>query len=188
MKVFTRLKTATAVALASCFFASAALAYDPNTVPSYCQSASPWSTDPLGFSSYTLGGFGCFVTCIGDETQFFQGGNWNPRVMNNWLKATKGGFQGALVTPSKAPGYKGSWAYPGAANLSQINSLLDAGYLVIAETRWQHILSRTHYVLLTGRSGNTYAICDPADGKRLTFQARYGDPGRWIYSVYAFGR
>ena len=188
MKVFIPLKTAIAVAFAFCFFASAALAYDPNTVPSYRQGATPWSTDTLGFSSYTIGGSGCFVTCIGDETQFFNGGNWNPRAMNNWLKANKD-FNGPYVMPTKAPGFKVWFNYAStAANLGQINSLLDAGYLVIAETRWPTNRSLIHYVLLTGRSGNTYAICDPWYGDRTTFQSRYGDPGRWIYSVYAFSR
>jgi len=163
-------------------------AYNPNSVPSYCQRSSPWAGDTLGYGPGTLGIWGCFVTCIGDETQFFNGGNWDPRTMNNWLKA-RGDFSGNLVIPSRAPGYLGWNNYSrSAADLNHINGLLDAGYLVIAETRWPTNRSLTHYVLLTGHSGTTYSISDPWYGDRVTFQSRYGDPGRWIYSIYIFGR
>lgn len=165
---------------------NASFAYNPNSVPSYCQRSAPWGSKTLGYGPGTIADWGCFLTCIGDETQFFYGGNWNPGNMDSWM-LNNGGFRGNLVIPAAAPGYIGWNNYSNtSANLGYINALLDCGYLVIAETRWPSNRSLTHYVLLTAHSGNTYAISDPWYGDRVTFQSRYGDPARWIYSIYVF--
>ena len=119
------------------------------------------------------------------EQTFFRGYT-DPRAMNSWMKQHNG-FWYNLVNFGAAPGFAGSRDYSrSAADLGYINSLLDRGYLVIAMTYFPPSRTTTHFVLITGHSGNTYAINDPWTGDRTTFDARYGPASRWIYNIYFY--
>lgn len=160
--------------------------YASNSVPIFGQRWSPWAGDVLGFNGQgywsTIGQHGCAVTCIAMEHTFFRG-YMDPRAMNSWMKQHNG-FWYNLVNFGAAPGFAGSRDYSrSAADLGYINSLLDRGYLVIAMTYFPPSRTITHFVLITGHSGNTYAINDPWTGDRTTFNARFGDPSRWIYNI-----
>ena len=155
--------------------------------PTYSQRDGRWANDQLGFlPGSTIGAYGCVDTCIAMLRSYY-GDAKNPRDENVWLK-NHGGFNNDLVIWRAVPGYAGSRNYPKAADLNYINSLLAQGIPVIAETRWPTNRSWTHYVLITGRSGGTYFINDPYYGDRTTFNGRYGDPSRWIYSVQVYYR
>lgn len=165
--------------------------YAPNSVPLFGQRWSPWAGDVLGFNGQgywsTIGQHGCVITCLAMEQTFFRGYT-DPRAMNSYMKSHNG-FWYNLVNFGAAPGFAGSRDYSrSAADLGYINSLLDRGYLVIAGTYFPPSRAITHFVLITGhttgRDGSTtYAINDPWTGDRATFNARYGDPGRWIYNI-----
>ena len=158
-------------------------------VPVYGQKWSPWFNDQLGFNVPTskIGNDGCAVTSCAMVRQYFSGSAVTPRDMNNWLKGNNG-FYNNLIIFSAVHGFAGSRDYTRtAADLNYINSLLDHGYLLVVMTYFPPARTSTHFVVLKGHSGNTYYMNDPwyGDGN-VTFNARYGDPGRWIYGINIF--
>jgi len=152
-------------------------AYAGVQVPYFSQRSGGWESDILGFSTHgsTIRSHGCVVTCDAMIHGAY-GVNTNPGEMNNWLKAN-GGFAGTARDSSReyivwersagrGVTYLGSWDRPSGA---QLNAELDAGYPVVAEVRQP---PSQHFVVLTARSGNTYAINDPIYGK-ITLAAKY---------------
>lgn len=157
------------------------------TVVSYGQRDSRWSGELINnVKGSTIGKYGCAITSVGDIRQYFSGSTVTPHDMNQWLMAN-GGYSGDLIIWSKVKGYITWRDYSKVkADTNYINSQLDKGYLLVAETR---LSGSMHFVVLRGHTGTTYQMCDPWYGDSgKTFNDRYGDPGRWIYSIRVYGK
>jgi prefoldin subunit 5 len=71
------------------------------------------------------------------------------------------------------------------APLTYIDECLNNNIPVIVETRFGQNESSPHFVTLTKKNGE-YWCNDPWFGDNASFNQRYGDPARWIYSVITY--
>ncbi|CAG0964655.1 hypothetical protein METP3_01060 [Methanosarcinales archaeon] len=160
-------------------------------VPVYKQGTpSVWAGDQLGTCASTIGTEGCAVTSVEMVFKYY-GVQTDPRDLNNWLKGNNGYTNGCWIRWDIAAGRSGGtvqfinqYSYPNpltTAELNLINSELDSGYPVIAEVRTSS--GSQHFVVITGRSGSTYNINDPANGDKSTLNARYGNPSTAIWGI-----
>lgn len=154
----------------------------------YCQRSYPWAPYKVGFGPGTIRDLGCALTCIA-SLETWRGWGVNPLSLNSWGKA-HGGFYGNLVVWGAYPGFREIRNYDYvAADLGWINRQLDTGKLVVVKTFMNHNYNWGHWVLLYGHSRNVYFMMDPWWGStNVTFNARYGDPGRWIYKAVTYAR
>jgi hypothetical protein len=155
-------------------------------VPVWKQSDSRWGSLHLGSSSYTMSGSGCAVTSCAMVVSYF-GSSKDPRGLCKALSAGGGFTSGGAIywqnVPAAAGGtvsYVGRW---NSCSLTRINQELDGGYPVIVQVS---LKGSTHFVVLTGRSGSTYYLNDPAYGDTTTLNSRYGTPSTAIkgFRVY----
>lgn len=70
------------------------------TVIQYNQRDSRWRYEKLGYSTKSIGGYGCTLTCLASMISYVYGREINPSEVNKKLKEV-GGFYGALVVWSK---------------------------------------------------------------------------------------
>jgi hypothetical protein len=171
--------------LIAAVIAPAALAYRMD-VPLWKQGDSRWAALHLGGSSYVMSRSGCAVTSCAMVAAYF-GSNKDPGKLCRAL-TDNGGLNGAgdlywQNVPAAAGGVIRYVARYDYCSLTRINQELDAGYPVVAKV---NRAGNTHFVVLTGRSGSTYYINDPAYGDRTTLNARYGTPSKAIlgFRVY----
>jgi hypothetical protein len=79
----------------------------------------------------------------------------------------------------KAAGMEGigfDGKYNGSSSRDALNELLQSGCSVIVAVHYHATdAGWTHFVLVTGRSGKTYSIYDPADPNSRTLLSAYGD-------------
>ncbi len=165
--------------------APAALAYRMD-VPVWKQGDPRWAGAHLGGSSYTMARSGCAVTAVAMVAAYF-GSTKDPGALVRALNAN-GGLNSAgdlywQRVPAAAGGSVKYVARFGYSSLARINQEIDAGYPVIVKVNRR---GNTHFVVITGRSGSTYYINDPAEGDRSTLNARYGAPGRVILGFRVF--
>lgn len=133
-------------------------------IPFYRQIWEPWGKQNLGFSDDLIENSGCALTSLAMVFKYY-GVDTDPGKLNEWLKENSG-FQGSSsIKWSKAVElsggnvkYLGIENYDGTANLEKINWLLDSGCPVIARMDYQ---GTNHYVVISGRSGDTYYLNDP---------------------------
>jgi Peptidase_C39 like family len=170
--------TVAALAVAG-LLAPAALAHVMD-VPVFKQADPEWAGLRLGGSTYTMRRSGCAVTASAMVAAYF-GSTKDPGELARALNASRGlTSEGDLYWQSVPSAARGSIKYVGrysGASLSRINKELDSGYPVIVKVNRK---GNTHFVVLTGRSGSTYYINDPAEGDRTTLNKRYGDPRKAI--------
>jgi len=72
------------------------------------------------------------------------------------------------------------------APLSEIDAVLADNRPVIVETRLNKVSQ--HWVLIIGKVDGRYVCNDPWTGKQVDFEAVFGEPARWIYSVVSYAR
>jgi hypothetical protein len=155
-------------------------------VPAWKQGDPRWAGLHLGDSSYIMSRSGCAVTACAMVAAYF-GSDKNPggicRALNSNGGLTAAGDLYWHKVPAAAGGTIKYVARYNYCSLSRINQELDAGYPVIAKVKRK---GNTHFVVLTGRSGSTYYINDPAGGVRTTLNQQYGKPSAVIlgFRVY----
>lgn len=157
-------------------------------VVAYGQRWQPWANYTCGWGPGTIAQYGCAITALA-SMETWRGWGHNPGTLNAWGRS-HGGFSGNLVVWGAYPGYRALRDYSYVtADLAWINHQLDIGNVVIVKTYMPPFRQQAHWVLLYGRTGNTYRMMDPWTGSvGQTFNAVYGDPGRWIYRVVVYGR
>lgn len=131
------------------------------------QNDDAWKNTPLGFSSETIGSWGCLLTSV---TMMLNGIGYTetPQTVNEKMKKA-GGFQGALFIPSVLPYVWGNCAYrdmqpceTSPAPLAQIDAAVAEGKPVILQVDWNKQAGlQTHFVLVKEKKGNDYVLYDP---------------------------
>jgi len=149
------------------------------------QNDDTWKSTQLGFSSETIGSWGCLLT---SATMMLNGIGYSetPQSVNDKMKAN-GGFQGALFIPSALPYLWPNCAYRDMqscedypAPISQIDDAVAQGKPVILQVDWSKQAGlQTHFVLVKEKKGDDYSIYDPykysGDGpdKEVLLTTRY---------------
>ena len=149
------------------------------------QNDEAWKNVPLGFSSQTIGSWGCLLTSV---TMMLNGIGYNetPDTVNTKMK-NAGGFQGPLFIPSVLPYVWGNCAYRDMqpcesvpAPLQQIDDAVASGKPVILQVDWNKQAGiQTHFVLVKEKKGDDYVLYDPykygGDGpdKEVLLTTRY---------------
>jgi hypothetical protein len=155
-------------------------------VPVWKQADPRWAGMHLGGSSYTMSRSGCAVTAAAMVAAYF-GSDKSPGELCRALTANKGLTAAGDLYWQRIPAAAGgSIRYVARFNycsLSRINQELDAGYPVIAKV---HRKGNTHFVVITGRSGSTYYINDPAGGLQTTLNEQYGNPRAVIHGFRVY--
>lgn len=140
-----------------------------------------WKLKRLGFSTLTLGGYGCVVVCLSMICQYF-GKDTDPAKLNEALKSVKG-FSGGLIIWNKL-----SEVYPDIklekiiecptthAPMSEVDYwLLEKKCPVIVWVDFNPDQAiQQHFVLIVGKDeqGN-YLINDPWTGETYYLHAKY---------------
>ena len=131
------------------------------------QNDEAWKNTPLGFSSETIGSWGCLLTSV---TMMLNGIGYSetPDSVNNKMKAA-GGFQGALFIPSVLPYVWANCAYRDMqpcesvpAPIPLIDDAVAQGKPVILQVDWNKQAGiQTHFVLVKEKKGDDYVLYDP---------------------------
>lgn len=129
---------------------------DRLSVPYFSQTDSRWSGVYLGSSGQTLGRIGCTTTCLAMTESFRTGTTIRPDTMAGRLTYSS---SGSLYWPS-------NYRTTTSVSYSSIRSILDQGKPVILGLRTASY--NTHWVVVTGYSGDTYYVNDPGASSRTT--------------------
>jgi uncharacterized protein YgiM (DUF1202 family) len=131
------------------------------------QNDEAWKNTPLGFSTETIGGWGCLLTSV---TMMLNGIGYNetPVTVNEKMKKA-GGFQGAFFIPSVLPYVWPNCAYQDMqpcestpAPIALVDAAVAAGKPVILQVDWNKQMGiQTHFVLVKKRKGDDYSLYDP---------------------------
>ena len=108
----------------------------------------------------------------------------------DWLKANGGLYGNLFVWKSienLIPGLTFTAKYAGGA-LDKIDESLSRKMPCLVHVDFNPATSviDQHWVLVIGKSGSSYIINDPKDGKLVRFEDRYGDPLTNIYNVSTY--
>ena len=174
------------------------LDYDPPAtmlaIKPLSQRDTRWASHKLGYSYYTIGGYGCLITAISMILNWY-GKQTDPAQLNDALVRV-GGFTGAnlywnAIAQVQPDIYlaKAIDCYYIPAPLHEIDALLadDVPVLVHVDFTPGGAVDQ-HWVLIVGKSGDDYIINDPWTGEQGSFRTRYGDPARWIFRIRAYRR
>jgi GH25 family lysozyme M1 (1,4-beta-N-acetylmuramidase) len=174
------------------------LDYDPPAtmlaIKPLSQRDTRWASHKLGYSYYTIGGYGCLITAISMILNWY-GKSTDPAQLNDALVRV-GGFTGAnlywnAIAQVQPDVYlaKAIDCYYIPAPLHEIDALLadDVPVLVHVDFTPGGAVDQ-HWVLIVGKSGSDYIINDPWTGEQGSFRTRYGDPARWIFRIRAYRR
>jgi GH25 family lysozyme M1 (1,4-beta-N-acetylmuramidase) len=174
------------------------LDYDPPAtmlaIKPLSQRDTRWASHKLGYSYYTIGGYGCLITAISMILNWY-GKQTDPAQLNDALVRV-GGFTGAnlywnAIAQVQPDVYlaKSIDCYYIPAPLHEIDALLadDVPVLVHVDFTPGGAVDQ-HWVLIVGKSGGDYIINDPWTGEQGSFRTRYGDPARWIFRIRAYRR
>lgn len=152
-----------------------------------------WKLKKLGFSDVTIGNYGCVLTCHSMIMNYF-GHEMLPDVLNEVYK-TKEVFDnfsyinfykaGAVFPDVKAKEMYDCLDVP--CDLSKIDAELNKKQPVIARVDFDTNPSTKedwHYILIIGKTDDGhYIINDPWTGETYFFDAKYGEPSRFIYGL-----
>ena len=125
-------------------------------VPYYSQTDSRWSSVKLGSSGKTLGKIGCTTTCLAMTESFRRGTTVRPDTMAASLTYSS---TGSLYWPS-------NYTTTTSVSFSAIKNILNQGKPVILGLRTASY--GTHWVVVTGYSGDTFYVNDPGSSSRTT--------------------
>lgn len=126
----------------------------------YSQNDARWKSDKMGISGHTLGGFGCYATCLSAAYRV------TPKTLNTWLSANNGyTATGDMNHPNEAsydgPGglkYSGPGTLPNTA-ASVGNGISRGAVYVVRSRRFSE-----HWVLVYDSTGGQSYYMDPFDG------------------------
>lgn len=125
-------------------------------VPYYSQTDARWKNVKLGSSGQTLGQIGCTTTCIAMTESYRRGTTIRPDTMSYSLSYSS---SGSLYWPS-------NYTTTTSVSFNAIKNILNQGKPVILGLRTSAY--STHWVVVTGYSGNTYYVNDPGSSSRTT--------------------
>lgn len=160
-------------------------------VPVFSQTGEDYSDDALGTCALTIGSHGCAITSISMVFNHY-GVDTNPQDMNNWLIGHSGYVDGCDVDWETAIGRgQGTVTWEGllGTNLNTIKNELNNGYPVIARVKPAPPATGSHYIVITGYSGNTFYINDPWGGVETTVNDAYrpiGNPATSIKAILLY--
>ena len=154
-------------------------------VTRFSQGDPSWGANPYATSAYTIGQKGCALSSLAMALNF-SGETTDPGVLNEFLKATPGGFVGSSVnwTIATSKYSSGSAKFVWKKQNSRQDESAARRYLetILCEKRLPIIVGvdlnpsgkREHFVLVTGQDGGDFTIADPgyASRTKLSF---YGD-------------
>ncbi len=126
------------------------------SVPYFSQTDSRWRNVILGSSGKTLGQIGCTTTCLAMTESYRRGTTIRPDTMARSLTYSS---SGSLYWPS-------NYTTTTSVSFSSIKNILNQGKPVILGLRTASY--STHWVVVTGYSGNTYYVNDPGSSSRTT--------------------
>jgi hypothetical protein len=140
-------------------------------VPSFRQGDEIWRDDPLGGvpDNGTLGGEGCAVAAVAMVFKFY-GIETDPQQLNWFLTSVNGYTDRGWVYWDRA-----AWlapdrvrhVYEDLASYQLIDSNLGRGNPVIVRVRLRSGI--THFVVIAGKDGFDYLVCDPGAGAAKRF-------------------
>jgi len=155
------------------------------------QKDARWGRKRLGTGTGTIGNYGCLLTCHSMMLTYF-GHELLPDVLNEVFK-TKDVFDNGnlinfwavanLFEDIKVKEYYNCYDEP--CNLQKIDAQLEKKMPVIALVDFSPTAGvQTHFVLIIGKTEDGhYLINDPWTGETYYFDAKYGDPVRYIYGL-----
>jgi hypothetical protein len=165
----------------------------------YFSQADPaWKNIKLGTSTVaTIGSHGCLLCDVASILTYYQK-DTNPARLNDDLKRVNGFYQGSLLVYGAVtqiyPDVTIDWSNyidcsTESAPLDKIDAILQSKRLVIVKVDFKPATSELneHWVTIIGKTEDgSYLIMDPIDGSEQFFQARYGDPARYIFKIVVF--
>lgn len=125
-------------------------------VPYYSQTDSRWSGVYLGYSGKTIGKIGCTTTALAMTESYRTGTTIYPNIMASKLSYSS---SGSLYWPN-------NYVTTTSVSFSSIKNILNQGKPVILGLRTASY--NTHWVVVTGYSGDTYYVNDPGASSRTT--------------------
>jgi len=167
------------------------------------QYSEPWGNIQIGSSSnINLHHYGCYMTChamiIASGAKNILIPNFNPGTFAEYLKANGGFTASGDLYPNKALDLavgagnwesrpidlNGSYSY----KVSQIASLLEDGYGVILRVKSPasddiNNAGSQHYVVVTGISGNTIYMADPASNETIVLNKYINEGLTWAKGI-----
>lgn len=155
------------------------------------QKDARWGLKRLGTGTVTISNYGCLLTCHSMMLTYF-GHELLPDVLNEVYKS-KGVFdQDTLINfwaaatcfdDIKVGEYYNCYNDP--CDLSKIDNQLNKKMPVIAMVDFAPTAGvQTHFVLIIGKTDDGhYIINDPWNGETYFFDAKYGDPSKYIYGL-----
>jgi len=167
-------------------------------VKKFSQQDAVWKSVKLGTSTTaTIGSDGCAITSLAMLCTYF-GKDTDPQKLNTDLTRVKGFQNGALVVWGAIsdiyPDIKVDWdnfidCSTTDAPLDKIDALLVAKKPVIVKVDYDYHTAKVdqHWILVVGKTEDGAYICnDPIDGVEIFFNARYGDPKRYIFKIVTY--
>lgn len=121
--------------------------------PMYKQCDPQWANDQLGTSTDTICKAGCLMSSAAMALSG-TGHTYNPRTLNQWLKANGGYVSGDLFVWASIN--KLGLTFGGFISNSAIKSNLDAGKVVIV-----NVHNGGHWVLAHSYNGDSIQVNDP---------------------------
>lgn len=155
------------------------------------QKDARWGLKRLGTGTVTISNYGCLLTCHSMMLTYF-GHELLPDVLNEVYKSKGVYDQDNLINfwtaatcfdDVKVGEYYNCYDDP--CDLSKIDNQLAKKMPVIAFVDFSPTAGiQTHFVLIIGKTeDNHYLINDPWDGETYFFDAKYGDPARYIFGL-----
>jgi hypothetical protein len=163
------------------------------TIPPIGQRDPKWKLKRLGTSTTTIGSYGCILTAHAMMLTYY-GHEFTPDTLNEIYK-TKGVFdQGNMINFYAAGNVFDDVnaieyynCYDVACDLTKIDARLAKSQPVIALVDFDlnpATSIQTHFVLIVGKTEDGhYLINDPWTGEIYYFDAKYGEPAKYIYGL-----
>jgi len=154
------------------------------------QRDSLWANKKLGSSTVsTIGDYGCLLVCHAMILTYY-GHDFHPDDLNEFYKTRKVFDSATIINyyaaancfeDISADDYVDCYIDP--APLDRIDKYLAEGKPVIALVDFSPKEGvQTHFVLIIGKDKD-YLINDPWTGETYWFEAKYGDPARYIFGL-----
>jgi hypothetical protein len=165
----------------------------------YFSQADPkWASIKLGTSTInTIKNYGCLLSCVASVCTYY-GKDTDPLRLNADLVRVKGYYNGSFLVYGAVtdiyPDITMDWdnfidCSAVDAPLDKIDNILASKRPVIVKVDYDYHTSKLddHWITIIGKTEDgSYICCDSLDGTEIFFQARYGDPKRYIFKIVVY--
>lgn len=136
-------------------------------VPHFSQNDPKWKDEQLGYCpGYTIGGWGCAITCAAMVYNYYSSNYTNPSKLNQCLKEKGGYAEGCnIIWGNNCQPFSLPWSF--VATTNALSKKLE-NYPVIV---WDNCKYQTHFLVAIEKSGNDFLVIDPIDGQAKLFFA-----------------